>query len=296
MKTTCLINNYNYGQFISAAIDSALNQTIKFDEIIVVDDGSTDNSKDVIATYANRITAVFKRNEGQLSAFNAGFAASSGELICFLDADDSYEPGYLESLLKLYGDNATCNFTFSAYLKFGAVNELVSRYPTDSNLGVSAVLANQKMSAIGGPTSTIAMKRDIAKKLLPYQFVDEWISRADDILIWGSSLVGAHKFYHSRPLVRYRVHAVNAWHGKTFSADVRFKRGLATKRFFTHIRTAMGYDSNLSDLAHHEFRTHSRPTLSLLFSYFSIVSTGVTGRGNRLRYYLKLIAHYFKTR
>ena len=70
MKTTCLVNNYNYADFVGEAISSVLVQTKPFDEIIIVDDGSTDGSLDVItAAVANRsdINVIAKKNEGQLS-------------------------------------------------------------------------------------------------------------------------------------------------------------------------------------------------------------------------------------
>src|SRR4051812_16040279 len=87
-----IINNYNYGHFLRDAIDSALAQTYPCTEVIVVDDGSTDDSREVIAGYGQRVTAVFKENGGQASAFNAGFAASRGEVVVFLDADDTLLP------------------------------------------------------------------------------------------------------------------------------------------------------------------------------------------------------------
>jgi glycosyltransferase involved in cell wall biosynthesis len=83
-----IVNNYNYSQFLREAIDSALNQTYLNIEVIVVDDGSTDNSREIIASYEHRIIPVLKENGGQASAFNAGFAVSRGEIVIFLDADD----------------------------------------------------------------------------------------------------------------------------------------------------------------------------------------------------------------
>lgn len=87
-----VINNYNYGRFLPEAIDSALGQTYSNTQVIVVDDGSTDNSREIIASYGGRIVPVFKENGGQASAFNAGFAASQGESVCFLDSDDVFFP------------------------------------------------------------------------------------------------------------------------------------------------------------------------------------------------------------
>src|SRR5579859_381921 len=75
-----LINNYNFGHLIGDAIDSALAQTYTNCQVIVVDDGSRDNSRDVISGFGNRIKAVFKSNGGQSSALNVGFAESKGEV------------------------------------------------------------------------------------------------------------------------------------------------------------------------------------------------------------------------
>jgi glycosyltransferase involved in cell wall biosynthesis len=83
-----LITNYNYGHYLREAIDSALDQVYSHMEIIVVDDGSTDNSREVIASYKDKIVPVFKENGGQASAINAGFSISKGDIICSLDADD----------------------------------------------------------------------------------------------------------------------------------------------------------------------------------------------------------------
>ena len=87
-----VINNYNYGQFLARTIDSCLAQTYEPLEILVVDDGSTDNSREIIASYGDRIRAVCKANGGQASAFNAGFAAARGDYILFLDSDDLLSP------------------------------------------------------------------------------------------------------------------------------------------------------------------------------------------------------------
>src|SRR5262245_61685550 len=87
-----IINNYNYGRFLEEAINSALDQTYRKTEVIVVDDGSTDNSRQVIADHNDQIITVLKDNGGQASAFNAGFIRSHGEIIIFLDSDDILLP------------------------------------------------------------------------------------------------------------------------------------------------------------------------------------------------------------
>ena len=85
-----IIPNHNYGDYIRDAIDSALRQTYAQKEIIVVDDGSTDQSRRIIESYGDQIRTIFKDRGGQCSAVNAGFALSRGEIIGILDADDYY--------------------------------------------------------------------------------------------------------------------------------------------------------------------------------------------------------------
>src|SRR5260221_4951064 len=82
------INNFNYAAYVGQCIDSALAQTYRPIEVVVVDDGSTDGSRTVIERYADRIRTLFKPNGGQASAMNAGFAMASGNVGLFIVADD----------------------------------------------------------------------------------------------------------------------------------------------------------------------------------------------------------------
>ncbi len=111
-----LINNYNYGHFLSAAIDSVLSQTYSNVEIIVVDDGSTDDSLAVIRRYGDAVIPVLKANGGQDSAFNAGFAQSHGEIACFLDADDKFTPDKLAKVATCVSQNPQIGWCFHALL------------------------------------------------------------------------------------------------------------------------------------------------------------------------------------
>ncbi len=95
-----LITNYNYGKYLGEAINSAFNQTYSPIEVIVIDDGSTDHSQEVMASYHDKIIPVLKENGGQASAINAGFAVSRGEIICSLDADDLWLPTKVEEVVK----------------------------------------------------------------------------------------------------------------------------------------------------------------------------------------------------
>jgi hypothetical protein len=94
-----VIPNFNYARFLPEAIESVLSQTYPRIETIVVDDGSVDNSREVIASYGDRVISVFKNNGGLTSALNAGFQRTAGDLISFLDADDAFEPEKIDRVV-----------------------------------------------------------------------------------------------------------------------------------------------------------------------------------------------------
>lgn len=112
-----VIPNYNHARFLGAAIRSALEQTYPHVEVIVVDDGSTDDSRAVAAAFGGRIRCIHQRNAGLSAARNTGVGAAGGEYIALLDADDLVEPLYAERLLAAMAQNpgsagAYCGFRF----------------------------------------------------------------------------------------------------------------------------------------------------------------------------------------
>jgi glycosyltransferase involved in cell wall biosynthesis len=92
-----IIANYNYADYLPASIESAIAQGDH--EVIVVDDGSSDDSRRVIANYSDRVKAIFKENGGHSSAVNIGFENSTGDYVVFLDADDVMLPDCAEAIL-----------------------------------------------------------------------------------------------------------------------------------------------------------------------------------------------------
>jgi glycosyltransferase involved in cell wall biosynthesis len=103
--SSIIINNFNYGRFVGAAIESALGQSYQNVEVIVVDDGSTDESREVISGYPD-VSSVFQENRGQASAFTTGVRACNGEFVFFLDADDTLLPGAVERAAMEFDDEA----------------------------------------------------------------------------------------------------------------------------------------------------------------------------------------------
>lgn len=97
-----IIDNYNHARFIGQAIDSCLEQTFPAEhlEIIVVDDGSTDNSRDIVKSYGDKVKLIEKSNGGQSSAFNVGFAEAQGKYCVLLDSDDYCLPERVERVVE----------------------------------------------------------------------------------------------------------------------------------------------------------------------------------------------------
>lgn len=97
-----VVSNHNYAPFLAETIDSVLGQTHPDVEIVVVDDGSTDDSREVLAGFGDRITAIFQEQGGQAAAVNTGVAAAHGELVCMLDADDAFTPDKIERVVAAW--------------------------------------------------------------------------------------------------------------------------------------------------------------------------------------------------
>lgn len=100
-----VIPTYNYGRFIAAAIDSALRQTYAPLEVIVVDDGSTDETPEALGPYCGRVSYILQKNAGPSAARNRGIRAARGEWIAFLDADDIWFEDKLRLQMKCAAEN-----------------------------------------------------------------------------------------------------------------------------------------------------------------------------------------------
>jgi len=193
-----IINNYNYGRFLREAIDSALNQTYASTEVIVVDDGSTDNSREVIAGYGDRIIPVLKENGGQASAFNAGYAASSGDLILFLDSDDMLLPAAAATVAREWRDG-----TVLAYFPLEVVDAMGHALGRlEGGLPVPDI--TQGLYGMGSPTSGNVFSRKTLEKIMPIP-EQQWQICADSYLSVMSSVLGKLQSL-SAPLGKYRVH------------------------------------------------------------------------------------------
>ncbi|MBZ9985018.1 MULTISPECIES: glycosyltransferase [unclassified Mesorhizobium] len=126
-----VITTYNHARFLAEAIDSVRNQSVRPDEIIVVDDGSLDNPENVVRRYVD-VHYIRQGNQGLAAARNTGMKAARGEFIAFLDADDRLRPTALATNLALFHDSPDCALVYGAYCyidEAGAVRNSVPLRP-----------------------------------------------------------------------------------------------------------------------------------------------------------------------
>ena len=229
-----IIDNYNYGRFLQDAIESALSQTYQNIEVIVVDDGSTDNSREIIEKYskAGLIKAVLKENGGQASAMNAGFAVSSGDLVMFLDSDDVLKPEAIEMAVSAWHPGVS-----KVQLRLeGVAADLKPLGVFFPPLGVSALNVDARDMAnrwfrfdATSPQSGNMYSREFLNRAMPLP-ESEWKLCADFPLYTAALFFGD---IVSLPdvLGYYRLHGGNALGLKEESFSVRLKRIHALRRY-----------------------------------------------------------------
>lgn len=229
-----VISNFNYGIFLEECICSVLQQTYEDYQIIVVDDGSTDCSSEILKKISHsKISVINKANGGQLSCFNAAIPYIKGDLVAFLDSDDCFCKNYLAVLQDTYLNN-NIDFVFSNFDRFGAIMEKAVMPHQNITLQRSKYLTYCSHKWVGGPTSTLSMKTKLLNQFLPMHDIEhDWKIRADDILVWGASLCGARKMYLCYPLVKYRVHSNNNFYGTSLSQEQIRLRQESVSSFFS---------------------------------------------------------------
>ncbi len=201
-----IISCYNYEAYVAQAIESALAQTFDDFEVIVVDDGSTDRSADVISRYADRVQSIRRENGGSIKACMTGLAASSGRFILFLDADDVLEPNLLAEVAPYLNDSVSkIQFMLQPIDAQGA--RIGRPFPkagdTFSSETLKAEIARQGCYSTP-PTSGNTYRRDVYSELgsLEYDY------GIDGVAYLLAPFIGDVVFVE-KPLGLYRLHGSN---------------------------------------------------------------------------------------
>ena len=201
-----VIPTYNYAKFIAAAVDSVLAQTYRPLEVIVVDDGSTDDTQAVLAGYGNRIKVILKSNGGVSAARNAGIQAASGEFVALLDADDVWVPEKLHKQLDFFErhPDAGC-IGCGIFFADGDLNETRQGLHNDVSGPVEQrlKLIMLRREWVGGSNSGAVIRRNVLDEVGAF---DEKLEAAEDWDLW-LRIAARYPIYNIREsLVHIRRH------------------------------------------------------------------------------------------
>jgi glycosyltransferase involved in cell wall biosynthesis len=200
-----IIPCYNQGQFLAEAIQSAIDQDYEQKEIIVVNDGSTDNTKEVAESFIHSITYIEQENKGVSSARNAAIEIANGEYVAFLDSDDVLLPGsitkrigYLESHLDI---SLVCSDSifFNESGSLGLRSQLLNRPKNIENFRWETVDYNATLSSV-------MLRRFCLEKA---GLFEESIQNAEDWLMWVRMSRYFNMAFIDEPLIKYRLHSGN---------------------------------------------------------------------------------------
>lgn len=204
-----LIVNYNYGRYLADAIDSALGQTWPNVQVVVVDDGSTDESPLIMQTYGDSITPVYKENGGQASGTNLAFPLLTGETVIFLDADDILEPTAIERTIGLFADPDVIKvcWPFTIIDRNGApTGEIRFKRLPEGNFRTRALKVGPASHFTPAHSGNF-WRKSFLEQVMPVPESD-FRNIVDAYLFAFSPFFGSFRSVEE-PLTRYRVHGNN---------------------------------------------------------------------------------------
>lgn len=243
LTLSVVIPNYNYAKYVGAAINSALNVSWPRVEVIVVDDGSTDSSVEVISEFADRIVFLKQANAGQMQSCVNGFRRSTGDVIIFLDSDDALHPDVMIEIAARWSEKVS-KFQFQMRTIDADGNPtgnilpqfFVSPTPQQIRKWVTAAGTYPTPPGSGNAYSRFVVDR-------VFRFESDFVDRAPDSYLVTAAPAYGDVITIPKPLVDYRVHGLN--HGAFLNLeDSRFAREVdVTQRrhkFLTEVADSVG--------------------------------------------------------
>jgi glycosyltransferase involved in cell wall biosynthesis len=220
MRISIVITNYNFGRYIGDAIQSALDLRWPDKEIIVADDGSTDDSRAVIESFGQRFKTVYKANGGQPSAANAAFPLTTGEIVFFLDSDDLLLPQAAEVVARVW-DGMTAKVQFPSIVVDQAGTDTGRSWPHFHHSYAPERIKSELLRTGRYPTSATsgnAFSRRFLEALFP---VPEKLEGFDSYLCMTAPFYGDVKTV-TEPLAKFRIHGANSWSQLTWKPEKLF--------------------------------------------------------------------------
>jgi len=204
-KVSVVIPTYNSAQFIVETLESVFAQTYKDYEVIVVDDGSTDNTREVLKPYMSKIRYIYKENGGVASARNVGIKNARGEYIAFLDSDDLWLPEKLEKQMEYFKSNPDVVLVFSDCILFGD-KELIRKKNTKRiySYKYKGDMFLHLLQENFIPTLTVIAKKECFDEV-GYFDTDESLISSEDYDMWLRIARSFKIGYIEEPLAKRRV-------------------------------------------------------------------------------------------
>lgn len=223
-KVSVIVPTYNYADFLPEALRSVLAQTFTDYEVIIVDDGSTDSTSQVIKPFLadTRVRYIYQRNKGQSAARNTGIRHATGEFVAFLDADDIWLPEKLEKQVPLFDLNGTIALVYCK----GEYIDLTGRPLPDLEWPLNADATYKDYlyaNWIGTPSAVIVKKRIFDT----VGFFDENLKGLEDMDMWLRILRHHKSTYADEVLVKMRRHIKSMQAGKMIDLAKREREYLS---------------------------------------------------------------------
>lgn len=201
-----IIPTYNNQAYLAEAIDSVLSQTYPFYEIIVIDDGSTDNTQEILKTYKDRIFTVYQKNQGVSVARNRGLEIAQGQFIAFLDGDDYFLPYKLATQLTVFEKNPHLGIVHSGWYMVTETGEILAHQKPWYELRELDLKAWVLWRAV--LPSAMMIRREWLEKVGGFQ---PGLAYAEDVeLIVRLAQAGCQAIWLEKITVNYRLHQTNA--------------------------------------------------------------------------------------
>ncbi len=233
---TVVIPTYNQADYLAEAIDSVLDQDYPRLELVVVDDGSTDDTPAIISGYGDRIVAVRQPNQGTAPALNRGIQSATGELICWLSSDDAFVAGKIRRQVEVFAADPGLGVCFTGYETIDAAGALLTQYPDLDPIHPDLFVAVFWRNPLNGSTAMIP--REVLQAVGPFNAE----LRADpDGEMWLRVLSTYRARHVPGIFVRYRVHGAAMSANKTLVRASKTAVRLARLRdgsLVAHLRAA----------------------------------------------------------
>ena len=204
MQVSVIIPTYNSAQYLTAAIESVLQQTFKDFEVLVIDDGSTDNTSEIIKEFGDSVRYIYQENQGVSVARNTGIKNSKVKYVAFLDADDVWMPTKLEKQITAIKENPTSKACYTEYISVSSdmkPQELRRMRCEDDILSNLLLRGN-----VIGPPSSVLVERELIEELGGF---DSNLSLSADWEMWIRLASVTEWTFVKEPLFMYRQHSLS---------------------------------------------------------------------------------------